>query len=94
MSKRPFVCFAALRGQHQRVYASIIVPVYSVNAHNEGLYIRVGRATELAAGLSAERGAITQCEMVQRADSGAMGHHCWVEHTHTPTHRGRGKHSV
>lgn len=37
----------------------ITVPVNSVNAHNEGLYIRVGGAAELAAGLSAERGAIT-----------------------------------
>lgn len=36
-----------------------IIPVNSVNAHNEGLYVRVGGAAELAAGLSAERGAIT-----------------------------------
>lgn len=34
------------------------VPVNSVNAHNEGLYVRVRGAAELAAGLSAERGAI------------------------------------
>lgn len=36
-----------------------IVPVNSVNAHNEGLNVGVGGAAELAAGLSAERGAIT-----------------------------------
>lgn len=50
-----------------------------MNAQNEGLYVRVGRAAELAAGLSTERGAITQGELVQRADSGAVGHHCWEQ---------------
>lgn len=44
---------------HQCVCMSNTVPVNSVNAHNEGLYVRVGGAAELAAGLSAERGAIT-----------------------------------
>ena len=42
-----------------RVCMFSTVPVNSVNAHNEGLYVRVGGAAELAAGLSAERGAIT-----------------------------------
>lgn len=55
---------------------SVTVPVNSVNAHNEGLYIRVGGAAELAAGLSTKRSAITQSEMVQRADCGPMCHHC------------------
>lgn len=47
-----------------------------MNAHNEGLYVRVGGAAELATGLSAEWGAVTQCEMVQWADCGPMCHHC------------------
>lgn len=34
------------------------LPVNSVNAHDEGLNVRVGGAAELAAGLSAERGAV------------------------------------
>lgn len=61
-------------------------PVNSVNAHNEGLNVRVGGAAELAAGLSAERRAVTQREMVQRADSGAMSHHCGKEQENTHTH--------
>lgn len=74
------------RSWHEFAYGSVTVPVNSVNAHDEGLYVRVGRAAELAAGLSAERGAITQCEMVQRADRGAVGHHCWAD-THTQKNR-------
>lgn len=35
------------------------LPVNSVNAHNEGLYVRVGGTAELAAGLSTEWGAVT-----------------------------------
>lgn len=35
------------------------VPVNSVDAHNEGLYIGVRGTAELAAGLSTEWGAIT-----------------------------------
>lgn len=38
--------------------SSVVFPVNSVNAHNEGLNVRVGGAAELAAGLSAERGAV------------------------------------
>ena len=41
-----------------RVCVPIAVPVNSVNAHDEGLYVRVGGAAELAAGLSAEWGAV------------------------------------
>lgn len=38
--------------------SSVVFPVNSVNAHDEGLNVRVGGAAELAAGLSAERGAV------------------------------------
>lgn len=51
------------------------VPVNSVDAHDEGLYVGVRGTAELAAGLSAERGAVTQREMVQRADGAAVSHH-------------------
>lgn len=54
------------------------VPVNSVDAHDEGLHVGVGGTAELAAGLSAERGAVTQREMVQRADGAAVSHH-WSE---------------
>lgn len=51
------------------------VPVNSVDAHDEGLHVGVRGTAELAAGLSAERGAVTQREMVQRADGAAVSHH-------------------
>lgn len=35
------------------------VPVNSMNAHDEGLYVGVRRAAEFAAGLSTKQGAIT-----------------------------------
>lgn len=52
-----------------------VLPVNSVNAHDEGLNVMVGGAAELAAGLSAEGGPIAQVEPVKRADGRAMGHH-------------------
>lgn len=55
--------------------SSVVFPVNSVDAHDEGLNVRVGRAAELAAGLSAERRAVAQSEMVERTDSRAMRHH-------------------
>lgn len=42
-----------------RTFVKNTVPVNSVNAHNEGLYIGVGGTAELAAGLSTEWGAVT-----------------------------------
>lgn len=45
-----------VKGQCVHVFDT--VPVNSVNAHDERLYIRVGGTAELAAGLSTEWGAI------------------------------------
>lgn len=56
------------------------LPVYSVNAHDEGLYIWVLGAAEFAARLRTEGRPVTECEMVQRTDGRAVGHHC--QHTH------------
>lgn len=50
--ERTFFC------HHKSECVCVCVPVNSVNAHDEGLYVRVGGAAELAAGLSAERGAV------------------------------------
>lgn len=58
-------------------------PVDSVDAHDEGLYIGVGRAAELAASLCAEGCPVTKCESVQRADGRTMGHHCPKEKKQT-----------
>lgn len=51
------------------------LPVYSVKAHDEGLYFWVLGAAEFAARLRTEGCPITECEMVQRTDGHAVGHH-------------------
>ncbi len=57
------------------------LPVYSVNAHDEGLYVWVWGAAEFAACLSTEGRPVIECEMVQRTDGRAVGHHCQRTHT-------------
>lgn len=59
------------------------IPVDSVDAHDEGLYIVVGGAAEFAARLRTEGRPVTECETVQRTDGRAVGHHCSNTDVHT-----------